>query len=231
MELRLFEGNRVDLVLKNTMGRLPRYVPTDKNLADVATRDVVLVKNRSGVFGLGPDFLHQPSPVHDVVKDSNFSPGLHLSELATITQSCRTSSSCEFMKYSLHRTNKLAKAVRILCKVMGCLRKWKRCLRHKTSDEKHQHDVTECQAARLVLIRTAQNVCFGDLMDLMKEGFTFEGAITRSKKKYAPDMHSIKKLVPFLDKEGVLRVGEDLIMLPDLENRRSTRSSFHLATE
>ena len=38
LALRVFERNRVDLILKSTNGKLPRYVPTGENPADIATR-------------------------------------------------------------------------------------------------------------------------------------------------------------------------------------------------
>ena len=38
LELQVFERNRVDLILKRTNGKVPRYVPTDQNPANVAIR-------------------------------------------------------------------------------------------------------------------------------------------------------------------------------------------------
>ena len=38
LELRIFERNRVDLILKRTNRNVPRFVPTDQNPANVATR-------------------------------------------------------------------------------------------------------------------------------------------------------------------------------------------------
>ena len=38
LELRVFERNRVDVILKQTNGKVLRFVPTDQNPADVATR-------------------------------------------------------------------------------------------------------------------------------------------------------------------------------------------------
>ena len=61
LELRVFERNRVDSILRNCNGKLPRYVSTKQNPADVATRGCRVDQDEKWEFWIkGPDFLWKP---------------------------------------------------------------------------------------------------------------------------------------------------------------------------
>ena len=61
LELRVFERNRVDLILRNTKRKPPRYIPTNLNPADVGTRPCrVSQKERWNMWTGGPQFLSGP---------------------------------------------------------------------------------------------------------------------------------------------------------------------------
>ena len=60
LELRAFERNRVDAILKRTNGKQPRYVPTGENPADIATRGCRIDETEKWNFWLnGPQFLSE----------------------------------------------------------------------------------------------------------------------------------------------------------------------------
>ena len=78
LELRAFERNRVDLILKRNNGKVPRYVPTDQNPTDVATRGYCLNnKERWDLWTGGPCFLCCPAAMDEV-------------DLSTIEKRCTT---------------------------------------------------------------------------------------------------------------------------------------------
>ena len=64
LELRVFERNRVDNILRISQGKIPRYVPTDKNPADVAARPFDFNKHlaRWDLWTKAPQFLLQMKP-------------------------------------------------------------------------------------------------------------------------------------------------------------------------
>ena len=69
LELRVFERNRVDLIMRNTQGKAPKYVPSGSNPADVATRPCkVSQSDRWNLWTRGPDFLRMPMSNWDEVK-------------------------------------------------------------------------------------------------------------------------------------------------------------------
>ena len=58
LELRVFERNRVDLILKNGNGVIPAYVATDQNPADIATRGCHMDQiEKWNIWLKGPAFL------------------------------------------------------------------------------------------------------------------------------------------------------------------------------
>ena len=62
LELRVFERNRVDSILQNSKGKVPLYVSTEANPADIATRGCrVDQKTKWQAWIKGPDFLWKPN--------------------------------------------------------------------------------------------------------------------------------------------------------------------------
>ena len=110
LELRVFEKNRVDLILKRTNGKVPRCVPTDQNPADLATRGCRFNYTENWDLWTGrPCFLRCPAALDEV-------------DLFTIEKICRIevmsgiqskSPNCaetEFIEHTLSDTNKMQKA-------------------------------------------------------------------------------------------------------------------------
>ena len=61
LELKVFERNRVDSIRRSRQGKVPRYVPTHQNPADVATRPFKFYKHLAkwNLWTKGSQFLQQ----------------------------------------------------------------------------------------------------------------------------------------------------------------------------
>jgi len=114
-----------------------------------------------------------------------------------------------FLQHSLDRTNRLSKAVAVMCNVIRCFQKWKNRIKDIKQRQSAYTEVETSRLAHLALIRTAQGESFGYIINHMQENATFEDALEIARKKHqvSQQQHSTKKLVPFLDQEGILRVG------------------------
>ena len=209
LELRIFERNRVDLVLRNTRGKPPKYVPTHLNPADVATRPCrVAQEDRWKLWTRGPDFLcrsrEEWKDKFGVEHVENVSP-----MVATIkSETKHKADATSFMGYTLERTNSLSKATQVLSSVIRCFKRWKNCALNKESETLEEKSSASPNSTRLMFVKIAQRECFGKILKEMETGMAYEDAIKRlPKSEREPWMFSIVKLVPFLDCDGILRVG------------------------
>ena len=199
LELKVFERNRVDLILKRTRGKCPRYIPTVLNPADIATRGCSISDPEKFNYWLqGPkQFVFSgegsmicfstPSTAHAIFCEG----GLNDQE------------GIEFMSHALNRTNSLSRILRILRRVVLCFEHWKRKAGIRAVKV---HDFTE-REERKILIRAAQRECHEELISIMVNGATFEEALKKISKKQSRSIHFLKSLIPFIDGEGILRVG------------------------
>ena len=129
LELRVFESNRVDLILKNSNGKLPQYIPSGQNPADVAMRPCCIEDaERWSLWLNGPEFLqhpHFPWP-ENWVKHSVADQNAIVSTSIASTMNKPFKDEQQFIWYTLNRTNKLAKVLRVVSNVLQCFTKWKR---------------------------------------------------------------------------------------------------------
>ena len=202
LELRIFERNRVDAILKRTIGQLPRYVPTDENPADIATRGCRINDADKWSFWLsGPQFLSHCGSLQRVCSPEEAEQ--YVGSLQASSK-CSEGTKIEFMANALSRTNDLSKALRTVCKVIECYNTWKiRALKKDTSPETDLP--VNYRRARLVLIRAAQSERFGQILEVMKNGASFKEAIDK-RREVSPAIRSLEKYVPFLDNEDILRI-------------------------
>ena len=98
------------------------------------------------------------------------------------------------------------------------LQKWKKVLKKPAKEDTWSQPPDEQQVARKVLVRAAQNEAFGEVIDRMKQGVTCDDALAHIKKNCGTSMSLslIKRFVPFLDPERILRVGGRLSNSNDL---------------
>ena len=101
--------------------------------------------------------------------------------------------------------------------VIKCFQKWKSRVKGAGRRQNNNTGPDILRHALLALIRTAQYESFGHIIKLMQEKIiTFENAPALAAKQQVTQLHSIKKFVPFLDSEGILRVGGRLENTTDL---------------
>ena len=177
----MFERNKVDLILKNSNGKLPRYIPSGQNSADVATRPCrVEDAERWSLWLNGPKFLqypHFPWP-ENCVKHSVANQNAIVSTSAASTINKPFKDEQQFMQYTLNRTNKLAKALRVVWNVLRCFTKCKRKTFTLTTGSTQHNNADDSYAAKLVLIRSAQTDCFSSVLSKMRQNLTFEEAVS-----------------------------------------------------
>ena len=211
LELRVFERNRVDLILKNSNGKFPQYIPSGQNPADVATRPCrVEDAERWSLWLNGPEFLQHPHfPWQEnCVKLSVADQNAIVSTSTASTMNKPFNDEQQFMQYTLNRTNNLAKVLRVVSNVLQCFTKWKQKTFNLTTGSPQHNDADDPYAAKRVLIRSAQTDCFSSVLSKMRQNLTFEEAVSAlSTQDREPWMYSIQKLVPYLDPDGILRVG------------------------
>ena len=209
LELPMFEQNRVDSILRNCNGKLPRYVSTKQNPADVATRGCHVDQDEKWEFWIkGPDFLWKPDLEWEDLQYncSAIDPGtLPIPMITLSSTSTLPPNNKDFMGHTLDRTYKVAKPARILLLIINCARKWKMCLASHRSEMKEE---VEPHTASVLLVRIAQRELFEKIIDQMQNGLTYEETVKRTPKhKRERWMTSLIGFVPFLDHNGILRIG------------------------
>ena len=118
LALRVFERNRVDLVLKRTNGKLPRYVPTGENSTDIATLGCrVEHREKWKMWMEGLDFLRLPK--------THLQLGSVPEEEERVMTIRADQERKGFMHHTLNRTNSLSKILQVVRKVIECCDKWK----------------------------------------------------------------------------------------------------------
>ena len=149
LELRVFERNRVDLILKNSNGKLPRYIPSGQNPADVATQPCRVEDAECWSLWLnGPEFLqhpHFPWP-ENCVKHSVADQNATVSTSTASTINKPFNDKQQFMQYTLNCTNKLAEVLRVVLNVLQCFTKWKRNTFNLTTGSPQHNDADDPEA-------------------------------------------------------------------------------------
>ena len=158
LALQVCERNRVDLILRNSDGTLPRYIPTDINPADVVTRPFNANHQvRWQLWLQGPDFLKLPDSSWEEHKFSGTAQNVSPRESRVAFVSSTSANDSRFLQYHLDRTNELSKAIRVTCAVAKCFQKWKKVLKRLAQEDTCSQPPDEQQVARMILIRATQN--------------------------------------------------------------------------
>ena len=195
---------------------------TDPNPADVATRGCRLNnKEKWDLWTGGPCFLCCPASINQV-------------DLSTIKKTCTTEvmsatqskppncAETGFMEHTLSKTNKMQRAFRILNRVIKCYYRWKGRLQGTDPQEnnaKQKELVDNPKNTLRILVRAAQHDGLGELIALMQhENISFEDALYRLPEKRTTSMTSMRGLVPYVDCDGILRVGGRLDYSADLSD-------------
>ena len=157
-----------------------RYCPTAENPADDGTRGLTSEKlGPESRWQLGPKFLQEP--------ESKWPTYAHEEEKIPDVMNLEVRKKCFTSRQSKPafqegRFSTLSKALRVLA----------RCLRWK-SKEKGLISSEELKNAQVLLVKTHQKQVFAEEINDLKEG------------KEVSRKSRLKRLVPFLDKDGLLR--------------------------
>ena len=102
--------------------------------------------------------------------------------------------------------------------VLKCFNSWKQKVLKATTSNDISAD--KFHAAKLDLIRSAQIESFGNVLSKMRQNLTFEEAVsTIPTQCREPLMSCMKKFVPYLDPDGILRVGGRLDCIEDMSDK------------
>ena len=221
----VFVGNRVQEIRERTSPNQWHYVGTKSNPADIASRGTgaqELVDNT--LWWNGPDFLwnlpEDWNSVDDVPSITPEDPEVKkVFARATQIREPKLYSLQERLTYfsSWHRAKKA---------IAVCLRLQKRFQKIATSDSQSERknakkqegiatykpvDVRELKYAEQQIIKIVQNEAFRDEVQLLKDVKARQQAVdqdtSKDKIKTMKRLSSLYKLDPFLDEDGLLRVG------------------------
>lgn len=216
----VFVGNRVQEIREKTSPDQWHYVGTKSNPADIASRGAgaqELIDN--SLWWNGPEFLWNSLAdwnfVDEIPSIPNDDPEVKISVRATQTEEPKPSSMLERLTYfsSWHR------AKRAIAVCLRLQRKFRRVDTSTSQDDRKSLrtrnegiasykpvDVQELRHAELQIIKIVQQEAFPDEMQRLKDVKSSTHA-RQDQMKAMTKSSSIRKLDPFLDDDGILRVG------------------------
>lgn len=196
----VYVSNRVQRIRSRTKPEQWHYVSSDHNPADIATRPITPTKLQDTIWFSGPAFLHQlkmetvpkaPFPLVDPDRDVEVRTHMTLSN---------TSFSRRFERFSVW--NRLIRAIGKLIHIAHSYKPdqkghtpackgWHCCKLPPSAD-------TIIQSTKVV-IRAIQQETYTDELQCLKQN------------KPLPKTSTLRKLDPFVDQSGLLRIGGRLI--------------------
>ena len=217
----VFVANRVQQIRDHTSPNQWKYVETDLNPADDASRG----QNAQGLiensrWWIGPDFLWKPpedqQPLHDAEP-------MHISSddpevrkiLAMTTQIKERFALLEHLKYfsSWHKAKRavavclrLQKKFQVQPKEEGQVQTGELRTSVRKTNQYVPVNTQELQNAEIEIIRAVQSEEFQEEISLLHSDNTQQGSQDRSM-KVVKKTSSLYRLDPFLDDNGLLRVG------------------------
>eukprot|EP00079_Xenopus_tropicalis_P020479 XP_012811408.1 PREDICTED: uncharacterized protein LOC105946345 [Xenopus tropicalis] len=222
----VYVSNRILRIRRSTHPKQWHYVPSEKNPADHATRAVPAACLKQTSWFTGPSFLYSseqnyPADGYELI-DTTSDPEIRpqVSTLCTDTSSMHLGSH-RFKRFSTWKS--LVRSITCLLHIVKFFKKgfpstsnckgWHYCQRAHTVDELEQ----------------ARNI---SLLSVQQETYAKELECIKSKKAISKDS-VLKKLDPFIDENGLLRVG-GCIMKATLEQEEKNPliipSNHHIAS-
>ncbi|XP_072400318.1 uncharacterized protein [Diabrotica undecimpunctata] len=187
-QLQTFVSNRVAKIQNLTSNFMWSYVSTKENPADLASRGIVpeLFINMN-LWWMGPDFLYQSI---DHLVNSNSHQIIELPELKKVNKVLTSKIMNQFTLFTTY--SDLTKLQRITSYILRFIFN----LRKSKSERKYGSlSVEELNYANLKLIKLAQFESFAEEIKIIEQN------------KSLPPKHKLSFLSPFLDEQGLLRVG------------------------
>lgn len=195
----IYVSNRVEKIRRLSVPEQWQYVSTTENPADQGTRQLPLEKIQDSLWLKGPQFLSDTQQPSDASKeaftlvnpeeDKEIRPAVEV--LKSTIKNSAVLGTQRFQKFS--QWNSLIKAVSLLQHVVRNFHAGDDC---KSWRECRQYGNSTCiQRAQQLIIKETQVEHFGEEIRLLKAGKPINGNST------------VRSLSPYLDEDGILRVG------------------------
>ena len=187
----VFVANRVNQIRDFTSPKQWKYVSTSENPADIASRGITARKIvSSDLWYNGPTFL-RADEITWAQQPEQFSNIENLEDECIHVVSTKCNDGIESVRQLIHHYSSWHK----LKKAVALYRRFIQFLQAKDT-RKCSYSVTELEEAERVLVKFVQWQEFGDEMNILRNG-----------EHPVASKSAIYKLDPFMDKNGVLRVG------------------------
>ena len=222
----VYVANRVQIIRNVSNPSQWRYIDTASNPADLATRGIAAENLIDSKWLSGPEFLREASsccpPVTEVVALDAQDPEVR-SEVAVHVTGVNTAPGLGSERFS--RFSSFASLRRALANLIVKVKEYKAIREHPAFRNQDQRisccnqsqkdpkqlprrpSLEDLQQAEMIAIGTVQNECFADEMKLMGEVEDLRDRHRARQKKKALKKSSLYRLDPFMDSQGVLRVG------------------------
>ncbi|XP_037930364.1 uncharacterized protein LOC119665129, partial [Teleopsis dalmanni] len=190
-KLPVYVAHRIVKILRLTIPEQWRHVPSKQNPADILSRGLKPREFSSCYMWLyGPLFLYQPKPLwpapfkRELIVEDN---------TVVLALSAQQPTNEHAWVYSIHSRNLFTHVQKVVGYV---LRFTKNARKPKESrPETMQLSPMELDVALKIIIRQIQASDFSDLRKMLV------------KDEFVPKTHNLSSLTPFVDEEGVIRVG------------------------
>ena len=220
----VYVANRVQIIRNVSDPSQWRYIDTALNPADLATPGIAAENLKDSKWLSGPEFLREASPscppYAEVVALDVQDPEVR-SEVAVHVTGVNTAPGLDSDRFS--RFSSFASLRRALANLMvkeykatrehHALRSQDQCISRRNQSRKEpkrlprRPSLEELQQAEMIAIRTVQNERFADEMKLTGEVKDQQDRHSARRRKNALKKSSLYRLDPFMDSQGVLRVG------------------------
>ena len=225
----------MDKILAATDSSFPDYIQSSQNPADVASRGIrPKQKKEYQLWSQGPSFLKQDSScwqvgmrhlqpkINQIDVDAEISAsGLKINPIQVEESS--------FIMHFLSNSASCMEAEKTIMMLKMCII----ALRfHQSSFDAQNKVCTSRESARHLLVKMAQEETMGKVIWIMRDSkLNFEEALKRfPSSEQTSSLLQLVKYIPFLDGNGILRIGGRLSQC-DLAYNSGIQSSYHTDTE
>ncbi|XP_077379067.1 uncharacterized protein LOC144019709 [Festucalex cinctus] len=192
----VYVHNRVERIRRFTHAHQWHYVPTHLNPADHATRALPAEKLSSSTWLSGPAFLinfnqsHQHEPFDLVSPETD-------TEIRPVTTTCVTAlSKATLGSARFERFSSWSLLLRAIARLQLIVKSFQHSTDHTCRGRHENHlDEEHLRQAKVTIVRTVQRELYAEEMKCINKGEPI--------KQSSP----LSKLCPFIDTDGILRVG------------------------
>lgn len=195
----VFVANRVERIKQSTDTAQWRYVPSGENPADHPSRGLTVEQLKASNWFTGPNFLWQkelPSEEAKVGEIASTDPELKKAHVHN--------TNTEEIGSLLDRVHKFSDWTRLV-KAVARLKRWVRETRDHKPRSQEATSLEERRDAELTIIKMVQESSFSRERKFLQ---------SHKEKQIQDKSNRLHKLSPFLDDQGVLRVGGRLTHAP-----------------